>query len=888
MADSREKEGIKDKVLTFIMMLLGNHLNYYASYLGEPKNSLITLIFNYFTPHVSIPKEDRKTIRELSKKGTVIYAQKNRSSLDFLFFHHRYYVEGLPYPIFGNFINMIWWQPVTSVVRILLSKLYCVIEGIPSPNPYRTDYVRRISQDGHASILFLRHPTGLLKRFAIKETDDPVVYLLRAQKVMKRTIYIVPHFIVYHKHPVTTKKSIIDILFGPKDEPGLLRRIIVFLTHYRRAFVKIGDPINLKEFLATQSDAVDGERSFDLRRMLLDNIEREERLIRGPILKGRLELMEMVLWDDDFQEKIRQVSEITHEPIRTLRKRAITLLDEIAADYNITYIQMFDFVVSWIWENIFSGFDIDEEGLNKVREAGKKSSLVIVPCHKSHIDYLVLSQVFFHNNLTPPHIAAGVNLSFFPLGHIFRKSGAFFLKRTFRGDPLYPIVFSTYVKTILSEGFSVEFFIEGGRSRTGKLVMPKLGLLSIIINAYLSGAVEDISFVPIFIGYDRIVEESSYVSEMGGAVKKKETLWSLLKSRSLLKKRYGRVYVTFSNPISLKGLIASAGYKRETISKALLKQLQYDLAYRIVYSINQISVVSTVNLVSAAFLASPEGALTYEELTAISRLFMDYLSSFGTHFSDALKNPAGAISDALVSLREENLIKEIKGEPEESDFEKVFFVPDEMRLTLEFYKNNILHFFIPASFVATSILSRGADGLKKDQIIADYTYFRKLFKYEFIYDLEFSDAERTNQVISYLKKQKIVREEKGIITACHGKERTLSFFAELIRNFIESYLVTTESLPNYITRGPKSERDLIRRINVMGQKMYKKRDITRIEALSRINIQNALELLTHENILSQFTEEDGKRPVRYFASGPTPNNFPDRIRRYLSRTGGER
>ncbi len=486
MDENQKKSGIREKILTLIMMLLGNHLNYYTSYLGEPKNTLISLIFSYFVPRVSIPKEDKKTIRELARKGTVIYAQKNRSSLDFLFFQHRYYIEGLPYPVFGNFINMIWWQPLKSVARILLSRLYCFIEGIESPNPYRTDYVRRMSQDGHSSILFLRNPTGLLKRFAIKETDDPVVYLLRAQKVMKRTIYIIPHIIIYHKRPDTAGKGVFDVLFGPKDVPGLLRRIVVFLTNYRRAFVKIGDPISLKEFLAQKKNEVDGEISYDLRRTLLDNIEREERLIKGPILKSRLELMEMVLWDDDFQERIQNLSEVTREPIQSLRKRAVSQLDEIAADYNITYIQMFDMVVTWMWNNIFNGFDIDEAGLNKVREAGKKSSLVIVPCHKSHVDYLVLSQVFFHNNLTPPHIAAGVNLSFFPLGHIFRKSGAFFLKRTFRGDPLYPIVFSTYVKTILSEGFSIEFFIEGGRSRTGKLVMPKLGLLSIIIDAYLS------------------------------------------------------------------------------------------------------------------------------------------------------------------------------------------------------------------------------------------------------------------------------------------------------------------------------------------------------------------------------------------------------------------
>ncbi|MBN2223964.1 MAG: 1-acyl-sn-glycerol-3-phosphate acyltransferase [Deltaproteobacteria bacterium] len=886
MDNSQRKRGIKEKILTLIMMFLGNHLNYYTSYLGEPKNTLVSLVFNYFAPRVSIPKEDKKTIRELSKKGTIIYAQKNRSSLDFLFFQHRYYIEGLPYPVFGNFINMIWWQSITSAARILLSKLYCFIEGIESPNPYHTDYVRRMSQEGHSSILFLRHPTGLLKRFALKETDDPVVYLLRAQKVMDRTIYIIPHIIIYHKRPDTARKGIFDVLFGPREGPGLLRRIIVFLANYRRAFVKIGDPINLKDFLAQKHDVVDGEVSYDLRRMLLDNIEREERLIKGPILKSRLEIMEMVLWDDEFQKRVQNISEVTREPIRALRRRAVTYLDEIAADYNIFYIQVFDAVVSWMWNNIFNGFDIDQEGLNKVREAAKKSSLVIMPCHKSHVDYLVLSQVFLHNNLTPPHIAAGINLSFFPLGHIFRKSGAFFLKRTFRGDPLYPIVFSTYVKTILSEGFSVEFFIEGGRSRTGKLVMPKLGLLSIITDAYLSGAVEDISFVPIFIGYDRIVEESSYISEMGGAVKKKETLWSLIKSRSLLKKRYGRVYIAFNDPISLKGLIEATGYNRETIPKSQMDQLQYDLAYRVVYSINQISVVSTVNLVSAAFLASPQGALTHDELIQICRIFMGWLSSFRIRFSNVLNNPSAAINEALNTLREENLIQEIKGESDEPDFEKVFFVPEEKRLTLEFYKNNILHFFIPASFVATSILSGESGGTTYDQIIADYTYVRKLFKYEFIYDLEFTDEQRVNQALDYFTRHGYIDRDNGVITVAETGWDILLYFSELIRNYIESYLVTSEALQNYITRGLRSERDLLKRINVTGQRMLKKKEITRIEALSRMNFQNAIELLTHENVLSKFTEDEGKRPVKYYAPGPVANSFTDKIKRYLTRTGG--
>ncbi len=865
------------------MMLLGNHLNYYASYLGELKYSIIPLIFNYFSPKVSIPKEDEKIIRELSRKGTVIYAQKNRSSLDFLFFNHKYKVEGLPYPIFGNYINMIWWQPIKSVFRIFLSKLYCLIDGTASPNPYRTDYVRRMSEEGLSSILFLRHPTGLLKRFALKEKDDPMVYLLSAQKVMKKTIYIIPHMIVYHKHPTKERRNMIDILFGPKEEPGLIRRIIIFLSYYRRAFIKIGDPVNLREFLEDKGPNVDGELSYDLRRTLLENIERESRLIIGPVLKKRLDLIEMVLWDDDFMEKVRRISIETGEPIEKLRRRAVEQLDEIASDYNITYVQIYEKLLTWVWNNIYDGVDIDLDRLTKVKDAGKKTPLILIPCHKSHMDYLLLSYVFYHNNLHPPQIAAGVNLTFFPMGLIFRKGGAFFIRRTFKGDPLYPIVFSTYIKTLLTEGFIIEFFIEGGRSRTGKLVMPKLGLLSIIMNAYFSGEVDDISFVPIFIGYDKVMEESSYIREISGAEKEKENLKSMIKSRGLLKKRYGRVYIDFNDPISLKEFCESSGYNTGTITKAEIRQLQYDLAYRIVYSINEVSVITPLNLVSAAFMSRLHGALIWEELTDMVAFFLDYLASLDARFSNTLRRYEIATGEALANLMEEKLVLELKGESEEEDFEKVFYVPEEKRFNLEFYKNNILHFFLPAAFVSTSILSRRGTGATLDQINEDYTYLRKLFKFDFIYDLKFSDTERINQVIDYLLENEIVKNKNGVIKVINDEEDKLAIFSGLIRNYLESYLVTLMSLPGYIEGDFKSEKDLLKRITRVGEKMYKRGEITRMESLSRMNFKNALSLLTHENTITVTERKEGKRRIKYYTLGPERKGYIARLRRLLFR-----
>ncbi|MBN1881585.1 MAG: 1-acyl-sn-glycerol-3-phosphate acyltransferase [Deltaproteobacteria bacterium] len=885
MNNNHTSNDVKNKILSFLMLLMGNHLNWYVSFLGDYKSSLTPLIFNFFAPKVSIPKEDVKTIRELSRQGTVIYAGKNRSSLDFLFFHHRYKMEGLPYPIFGNFINMIWWQPVKSVFRIIISYIYCTIANVPPPNPYQTDYVRRMSEEGHSSILFLRRPSGLLKRFALTERDDPMVYLLEAQKEMTKTIYIVPQMIIFQKSPTREKKNLIDLFFGPKEDPGLIRRIVVFFRYYRRAFIKIGDPVNLREFLEERDSRADAHSSYALRRRLLDNIEAEERMIIGPVLKERTELMEMVLFDGDFQRELDDLAEVTGLPVERFRQSAVEMLSEIASDFNITYVRIFDLVLTWVWHNIYNGIEVDMEGLAKIREAGKKAPLILIPCHKSHIDYLMLSYVFLHNNLHIPHIAAGANLSFWPMGHIFRKSGAFFLRRTFKGDRLYPIVFSAYIRTILTQGFSIEFFIEGGRSRTGKLVMPKLGLLSIIINAYLNGYVDDITFVPVFIGYDRIMEESAYIKELSGEKKQKENFRAMLKGRSLLRKRYGRVYINFSEPISIKNFLTDSGYDVRTITKPEIRQLQYDLAYRIVYSINEESVVTTTNLVALAFMSHIKGALTWDELCSLVSLYTDYLDYFNARFTDTYKGRKTAIGEALTELIGERLVQLVKSdieEEEDEEFEPLFYVPDDRRLHLEYYKNNILHFFLPAAFVSTSLLFRTPGDATEAATTVDFRYLRKIFKFEFIYDLKFSDAERVNQVLAYFEQLGVITKTNDEYEINPDKREILMAFAGLIHNYLESYLVAAQNLPEYVHKKPKSERDVMRRLDASGEKMFKRGEITRMEALSPPSYKSALTLMTHEKVLDTKTVTEGKKTVRYYSPGPEERSYREELKRFLS------
>ena len=226
-----------------------------------------------------------------------------------------------------------------------------------------------------------------------------------------------------------------------------------------------------------------------------------------------------------------------------------------------------------------------------------------------------------------PHIAAGKNLSFWPLGPIFRSGGAFFIRRTFKGAVLYSKVFSEYVYKILEEGFNIEFFIEGGRSRTGKLLQPKLGLLSILLSAFREGGGDDLIFVPVFIGYDRVLEESAYLHELEGGEKKPESLLQVIKARKFLKRRYGRIYIRFHDGISLNDLLAQQG---KTIQEMTVKEqngLCRQLGYQLVNAIDNVSVITPHAVVAGAILNGGKQRFSYNHLMDDVQTYMNYLMS---------------------------------------------------------------------------------------------------------------------------------------------------------------------------------------------------------------------------------------------------------------------
>jgi glycerol-3-phosphate O-acyltransferase len=198
-------------------------------------------------------------------------------------------------------------------------------------------------------------------------------------------------------------------------------------------------------------------------------------------------------------------------------------LDRLSATQEMDFVKLLETILYRVWHRIYDGIEIDQAGIERIREAARKGPLVLLPSHKSHVDYLVLSYVLFKNDISPPLVAAGENLSFWPLGAILRRGGAFFIRRSFSGKKFYSALVAAYLRKLLSERFNIEFFLEGGRSRTGKLLPPKLGLLSMVVEAALQLRHRHVQFVPISIGYESIIEARSYVNELTAAKRNPRT-----------------------------------------------------------------------------------------------------------------------------------------------------------------------------------------------------------------------------------------------------------------------------------------------------------------------------------------------------------------------------
>ncbi len=833
---------------------------------GKPRFFLGWLV-KKILPKQKIPESSQERIKELEESGIVVYALKYRSHFDLLFVTHALESVSLPLPRVVFDMKLYPWLPGWHSIKLFFTHLYHLVRYHHLPNPYQSDYYSQKLLEYRKGLIFLVGEKGYYERSLKTRTHDPLLRLLETQAATEIPIYIVPVVLLYGKGPRRRHKSLIDIFFGDQENPGFFRKIVSLFRNRKHTLIELADPVNLQDVLANVPESIGTkvDLAFNLRQKLIEEIDLHRKAILGPIFRSKLELKEIILRHPRLEKYMQRVARSRNLDMWKVRKMADGYLEEIAAEYSISLILLSYSVLSWMWDNIFDGIEVDMESLEKVKATAKEKTLVYVPCHKSHIDYLILSYVLFENNLSTPLVAAGKNLAFWPIGPIFRKCGAFFIRRTFKGAKFYSEVFSMYVKVLVQLGHNIEFFIEGGRSRTGKLVLPKLGLLAILIQAIEEGFCDDLAFVPVSISYDRIIEEEAYLKEISGGTKEAENVGQLVRARRFLKKRYGRVYVHFAEPISFKKYIEVQNYRLGEMPSRQRHAMYRDFAYRIISSINRVSLVTPFALVSAAFLTKPSKGILRSQFWKIVQIYYDYLNTMGVRMSNTLANLERAVVDTLAHLEKSKLVEKLKVDDELED-DPVYTIEDNKRLHLEYYKNNIIHFLLPASYVATSILTRRSFTVSSQDIYDDFLFFRDLFKYEFVFDADHPvnyQIRENLEAFAMLGFMKIQNQATGTYRLSSKGLYGISCFASLIREYFESYWIVLRSI-RYLQKKPYSEKDFLKKINSLGQKLFKLELIQRYEAISKLNFQNALKYYTEKKLIQKFTPDDKKDGEDYY------------------------
>ncbi|MBN1906445.1 MAG: 1-acyl-sn-glycerol-3-phosphate acyltransferase, partial [Deltaproteobacteria bacterium] len=759
---------------------------------------------------VKLDENFKEPLRVLQKEGTIVYAIKHKGLLDFLLYHFTLKMRNLPYPriAFGMDLSLI--LPALTLIKVTLSRISAFLRTGRDQNPFDSHFYENALRRKTPSLVSLLDPAGFLKSFIYSETDN-LYFLIEQQKKSATPIFIVPQLILFKRSPETEGFRLKDIFFGFKDNPSTIRKMILFFRHPKSTFIDFAEPVNLKIYLENQPEGISTDQiALELKDELIRRIDNQKRIILGPIMKSRQQLKEVVLKDKEITALIDKISGNDRKKIRAKRKMAGKYFDEIAADYNSSYVRLFRMILKWLWKKIFNGIDTVPSELAVIREWARKGPLIYVPSHKSHVDYLVLNDVLYDFNMHIPRIAAGQNLSFWPMGHIFRKCGAFFIRRSFQGAKLYSEVFSRYVKALLQDGHPIQFYIEGGRSRNGKLVQPKTGFLSILMEAYEQGYCNDLIFVPTSVLYDRVVEEGSYLKELDGAQKESENFRQVIKARRFLKSSYGRIYIRFDKPFSIKE------WMQQQPSGESHRDL---LAAGIAHSINSVTLITPLAIVSTAILTSHRKGFYMPELRKTIELFIYLAKRVNGPLFEGLADIDNSINEAIALLTEREVIEQVN-DPlgAENPF---YFIKDDKKLDLEYYKNTIIHFFIDYSLVAISLLSQSDEDTNPGVALSVFNFLSDTFSNEFLFDSALKPAERFNSVTaSYI--------EKGFITdipeTCRFRVTRAGFdrlpsIAALAKTFIESYWIAANVIMKEKDAKISGE-NLLKEIISTGKKYY--------------------------------------------------------------------
>lgn len=577
-----------------------------------------------------------------------------------------------------------------SITDLAVLQSACVKLKLPRPRK------RLPGRSGDMSYFYLDPRRGLGAE-ALDRRPAPILVRLveHLRSEREADVDLVPAAVFWGRAPQREASWFRLLLVDDWVITSRVRRFFQVIFNGRNTLLELDEPISLRSLLG--GDAPTVVQCRRVARALRVRYARQRAARIGPDLSHRRTIVGRILRTRAVRAAVAQ--EVREKKI-TRRQgliRARKLAYEIAANYSPAFVRFLERVFSWLWTRIYDGVDFgNADTLAKVADGHE---IVYVPCHRSHMDYLLLSYVIYRNGYAIPHIAAGLNLNMPVVGRYLRKGGAFFIRRSLRGNALYTVVFMSYLAAIMARGHSIEYFIEGGRSRTGRLLQPKTGMLTMTLRGFLRSPVPPIVFLPVYFAYERIMEGNTYIGELSGKPKEKESVFGLLRTLPRLKEKFGKVHVNIGEPIRLDALLDAQDSQWRTRLTAEEGRLPWlnaavgELAVQVMRNINAAAAVTPIGLLAVALLASPRRTLVAadlaRQLTLLKALLADCPYSARVTVTDMTAQQIVAYGEEMKVITR---LRHPLGD--------LVQMSDEAAVLAAYYRNNIVHLFALPSLIA--------------------------------------------------------------------------------------------------------------------------------------------------------------------------------------------
>lgn len=742
--------------------------------------------------------------------------------------------------------------PFRSIADLMVVDQACQDAGLPRP------YLPMADELEQRAFFFLGRPEGRFGRKSLRRQSARMIRLFEKQEGRTAPIKVVPVSLFWGHQPDQEKSWFKLLLSENWSVTSRFRKLLAIIFHPHHILVEFSPPVELSELAREHEDPE--RRIRKLMRLLRVHFNRQKQAILGPDLSHRRTLINSIMSGIPVRQAIEREAASDKTTHAKVEKKALAYANEIVSDQSYRVVRFFHVLLTWLWNKLYDGIDV--YNVERVKELARSHEIVYTPCHRSHIDYLLLSYVLYHNGLTPPHIAAGRNLNLPIAGPLLRRAGAFFMRRSFKGDALYKAIFDEYLHLMFVRGYSVEYFIEGGRSRTGRMLTPRTGMLSMTMRSFERDASRPMALMPVYFSYERVIEAPTYFGELAGKDKKEESIFDLFKIFQVFKAAFGKVAVSFGEPVIMSDFLDKELPDWRTHGQAgaaAFSDACVVLAHQLATNINTAATLNPVNLVATALLCTPRQ--TMEETRLLSQV-------------QALKQiAAGAGGTIVTPLSAAEIVAESEAVAGvlrvRQPFGDIITAPPDVTILLTYYRNNTAHVFALPSLIARIV--RTCDSVTVDRIVDICRTLYPYLKAEFFLRWEESEVpDHCRSIIELLvglELLQVVNDQVAYPDPAREQFACLSELAEIIEPTLERFFIVATLLA---ARGDATIRDIESAAATIGQRLSTIYGINSPEFFDRSLFSTFIARLRATQVLStsgnRIVVSDAFAPIREAAA----------------------